>query len=104
VLRRHEWQPVGAAQHLHYGGGDRGALAAGDAVELHGALDVEPLDIGAPQRLRCRGAARHDRDADIGLQQLDQVVFAGHVMAASGIDVARAQYGAQPPGIFAIAA
>ena len=66
--------PVGATQHPHHGGGDGSAFAPGDAVEIHRSPRIEPLDIGTLQRRRQCCGIRHHGDADIGFQQISELV------------------------------
>ena len=99
---RQKLLPVRAAQHPHYGGCYRGALAPGDAIKVHRAPRVEPVDAGALQGRRDRGGVRKHSDTDIGLQELDQVALRGNFVASIDVDAMLAQRIVQPVGMFAV--
>src|SRR5262249_12736574 len=76
----------------------------GNAIEMDGAARVEPFDGGPLQRLRDWRCIRNDGDADVGLDQLDQVAFAGNLVAAVDVEAVLAERGAEPLGMFAVVA
>src|SRR5215470_111184 len=94
--------PVRAAQHAHDGGCDRGAFAACDAGEMHGAPRVEPLVSRPFQGLRDRGGVGQHADADIGLEQFDQVALRGNLVAVIDVDAMLAQRVVQAATVLAI--
>jgi len=94
--------PVGAAQHAHHGGCHRRPFTPGDAVEVYGATRIQPFDGGTFERRRDRGGIRHHGDADIGLQQLDQIAFRSDFMATIHIKPMFAKRSVRPRRMLAV--
>ena len=69
---------------------------------MHGASRIQSVDRRALQRVRERGCVREHGDADIGLQQFDQIAFRGDLVAAIDRNAMLAERSAQPVRMFAI--
>src|SRR5215207_9868376 len=82
----HKLLPVGAAQHAHHRGRHRRPFTPCNAIEVHGPPRVQPFDGGTLERRWDRGGIRHHGDADVGLQQFDQIAFGCDLMAAIHVE------------------
>src|SRR4051812_19431342 len=84
-------RPIRGPQQLENGGGDGGALAAGNPIQIDRATQLDALDRRAGERLRRGKASWHDRDAEARFQQTDEVALRRHFMTAVEIDLMAAK-------------
>ena len=80
---------------------NRGALTAGDAVEIDRPPQLQTLDRGARQVRRGDEAVRHDGHAEIGFNERDRVALRGDFVAARNVDLTVAHEIAKLAGLFA---
>ena len=78
--------PVRGTQHFHEGRGDRGTLPARNTVEAYVPSQLEPCHRDAYQTLRRIDRSRQKADADIGIEQSQQILIRRNFMAMIGIE------------------
>src|ERR1700757_3291103 len=91
--------PVRATKQAHDGGSDRGTLPSGNAIKLHSAARVQSIHGSALQCIRDRRGLWDDRDADIGLKELDQLALRPDFVATVDRDTMFPERPAEPFGM-----
>src|SRR5690349_4715130 len=95
--------PIRTTQHAHHGGRDRGAFSAGDPIETDCAPSIQPADRGTLEGLWDPRSVGNEGDANIGLQQRNEISLARYLMAMIHLHAVFAQGRVQSRGAFAIA-